>query len=360
MGSSNITCGISNLSINEGDEVGFVILNKNTSTTDPNDRPIHGQSYNTYATDLFAPFLPPVYGKYRENGRIVEIQESLTTELLENHFRRPAEVVLNCIYSQSVYDYFGDIFANYFVPEQTWERTDVISHDILLAHGFIKDEQVSGRYLFGDYALDIEENADGSSKPGGLWYIWNNLESEVVGHGDMGQFIDDIMDEFSQVTGQFPGFDSNDYDVVKTLSELSVMFFLKEAYDGMKSYTMKNSFNKMTFINLEFMWDKMMKTIEEGQEDGFSPEQSSVIFASMERILGETSFPINKVAELKVYEDNYDVFEMSILTAVMASVNKIFLPSDCDFHKSKNDAMYVLSRVARKIETRRNKEGSYE
>lgn len=360
MESFNVTCGISDLSINPGDEVGFAILNKTTGTTDPNDRPRHGQSYHTYATDLFAPFLPSVYGKYDENGRIVEIQESLTTEVLEKLFRRPAEVVLNCICSQSVYDYFGDIFANYFVPEQTWERTDLVSNDILLAHGFTKDEQVSGRYLFGDYALDIEEKSDGSPKSDGLWYIWNNLESEVIGHGDMGQFIDEIMDAFSQATGQFPGFDSNDYDVIKTLSELSVMFFLKEAYDGMKSHTMKNSFNKMNFINLEFMWDKMMKTINEGQEDGFSPEQSSVIVASMKRILGETSFPSNKVSALKVYEHNYDVFDMSILTAVMASVNKIFLPTDSDFYKAKNDALYVLDKVARKIEIRRKKEGTYE
>lgn len=356
----NVTCGISNLSINPGDEVGFAILNKTTSTTDENDKPSYGRSYHTYATDLFEPFLPPVYGKYDENGSIVEVKASLTTEVLEKLFHRPAEVVLNCIYSQSVYDDLGEIFTHYFAAEKTWDSTDRISRDILLALGFTKDEDTSGRYHFGDYALDIEENEDGTSKPGGLWYVLNSLETEVITHGDLSQPVGEVMDAFSKAADQFPGFDPNDYDVLKALRELSGMLFLKEAYDGLKVYTMKNSFNQIHFTNLEFTWDKIMKTLEKvEEEDVLSSDQSSMILKSVKRVLGENAFPASKFSMFKIYGYNYDVFEMSILTAMLASVNKIYLPTVSGLHDINNEASYVLDKVARKIETRRNKEVTF-
>lgn len=363
MGSFNVACGISNLSIKQGDEVGFVILGESIKARYGKEE--FGRSYHTYATDLFEPFLPPVYARYDDYGNVSEVQESLTTKLLENFFGQPAEVVLNCISSQqSIYSYSDSIFNSYFAADRTWNNWDRISGEILMAHGFVKDKDspVPGRYLFGDYALEIAENADGSPTTGGLWYVLNNLEDDVLAHGDMNQLIDSIMDEFSQATSQYPGFNPRDYNAITTLNSLSGMFFLKEVYEGMKGYVMKDSFRQKKQERLEGFWDRMMDQIEEGGEDenGFSVDQSFAIVSSMDQIFRETSFPRDKFAELKAYGYNYDILEMHTLNDIMNTVNRMLMPTVCGAEEGDNEAPHLLNTVSEAIVARRMKEAADE
>lgn len=363
MGSFTVGCGISNLAINEGDEVGFSILSPSIKFRYGKEN--YGQSYYIYPTDLFEPFLPPVYGKYDDYGNITEVQESLTTKLLENMFHKPAEVVLNCISSQrSAYSSLSEIFKNYFIAEPTWNDWDRLSADILLAHGFTKDtgSPVTGRYLFGDYALEIAENADGSANSGGMWYVFYALKDEVLAHGSMGKNLDDIMDIFSQVTGQYPGFDVNDYDAIKTLNSLSGMFFLKEVYEGMKGYVMEDFLVKRQQTRLEDLWDKMMDLIEESGvgEEAFASDQSFAIVSSMDRIFRETSFPLNQFAELKVYGHNYEMLEMHTLNAMMGTVNKMLMPTVAGVADGENEAPHLLNSVSEAIVARRLDESNWD
>lgn len=354
MVSLNPTCGISNLSIQDNDEVGFVILDRNPSLTDEKDLPDYLKSRHTYATELFAPLIPPVYGKCDENGRISAVQNSLSKDFLESVFRRPAEVVLNCMASERIYDYFGEIFANYFTADKTWGDTDRISHSILLALGFEKDENSPSRYIFEDAALEIEEKTDGSYKPGGLWFITRNIDGEVLAHGEMNMTADVVMDTFGRVTGLFPGFDPGEHYILDAFQSLSVMFFLKEVYESVKVYVMENFLNNLNFANLEFVWDGMINEIEKSKKTGnLSFEKSLAIFNQAKGILGETSFPFEIIETLKMYKNNYDFLEIIILSVVMASVNKVFMPTILSYDEYENKAPGILSNVSSIIEALR-------
>ena len=98
MGSFAVSCGLSNLAIHESDKVGFVLLEPPVSdmlghrfSSDSG-----GQVYTGYVTDNFAPFLPPIFGEYDDGGSLCEIEDSVTTKLIERIFNRPIQVVVNC------------------------------------------------------------------------------------------------------------------------------------------------------------------------------------------------------------------------------------------------------------------------
>jgi len=145
MGSFNVACGLSNLSINEGDKIGFVILDDSfttrTNERDRNKAAPEGQSMLIYADSLYTPVLPPIYGQYGDYGRVKKIVKSSTTKFLENMFDRPIKTILACISShRSLYSTIGEIWKHYAIKNPTMEIFQGDMHEQILSLGFVEAE----------------------------------------------------------------------------------------------------------------------------------------------------------------------------------------------------------------------------
>lgn len=352
MGSFNVACGISNLSINEGDEVGFVILGQSIKTR--YGKRENGHSCFVYSTDLHEPFLPPVYGKYDDYGNITEVQESLTTKIIENMFHKPVEVVLNCISSdRSVYSSHGDIFNQYFTAAKAWNEWDLVSHENLLSLGFTQDEQYDNSYSFGGYSLVIKDGGEENQPTSGGWFVLDKSGKNVLTKGSMHNDISGVLNEFSRVTAQYPGFDANDFDAIRMLNDFDGMFFLKEVYDDMKGYVLEDSYEKTLHERRGEAWDELMSKMNEFGDGKLTLEQSAGMFRFADYILRDISFPWNQCDELRVYGSSHDFLELHNLISLMQTLNRMLMPTMCGVPYGDNVASHRLNMVSEKIVTRR-------
>ena len=101
MGSFNVACSISNISINCGTKVAFIPLLPN----EMNER--IGRKYNKFnlkpgyvflepsancvsndgAFQFYKPFSLPIYAEYNDYGGIENIEENITTKAIKEYFR---------------------------------------------------------------------------------------------------------------------------------------------------------------------------------------------------------------------------------------------------------------------------------
>lgn len=352
MGSFNVACGISNLSINEGDEVGFVILGQSIKARYGSRT--NGRSSYTYSTDLHEPFLPPVYGKYDDYGNIAEVQESLTTKIIENMFHKPVEVVLNCISSdRSVYSPHGDIFNQYFTAAKAWNAWDLVSKENLMAIGFTQNEQYDNSYSFGGYSLVINDGSEENQPTTGGWFVLDRSGANVLAKGIMHMDVTDVLDKFSQATGQYPGFDANDFDAIRMLNDFDGMFFLKEVYDDMRGYVMEDSYENTLHKRRGEAWDELMAKMDEFGDDRLTAEQSAEMFRFTDYLLRDISFPWNRSDELRVYGSSHDFMELHILISLMGMLNRMMMPTVCGVPYGDNVASHRLNKVSEAIVVRR-------
>lgn len=71
MGSWSIYCGVSNITIVDGDELAFIPLKKNEGK---------------YGYSEWIPATLPIFGSYADYGDVADIEEDVNTKLIESHF----------------------------------------------------------------------------------------------------------------------------------------------------------------------------------------------------------------------------------------------------------------------------------
>lgn len=344
MGSFNVSCGMSNLMINEGDTIGFVILGKSRfSGMAPASR---GVTYLMRPDMPLKPFLPPLYGSYGGYGNMVDIHASPTAEIIENIFQRPVATVLSCIGSdRGLYDSCGEIYQNYFSVDQSWDTYKNPVAKSLTEIGFkhvetLRDTEV---FSYGDYSLiyisDPEwENEYITVGPQSQWIIENSTTGDGMVAGFHHQDLGVVMDRFHRATGLLPGYNKEDHNRVLLLNSLSGMFFLKEVYSGMKSVMEERDYFGSS-ESLERQWDHFMsEEINDAQllklagASGIIDMQQSICLPGEFR------------SELVRYYANYEVLEAHYLTEVMHSINRVFTPTVCGPEEGNNDlARHLLS-----------------
>jgi hypothetical protein len=84
MGSFNVACSVSSLSINSGEDVFFLPLLPNNSRDGKHE--VHPTSSLIYADCYFTPFCLPIQGVYNDYGSIEQIVKDDNTQAIENYF----------------------------------------------------------------------------------------------------------------------------------------------------------------------------------------------------------------------------------------------------------------------------------
>lgn len=347
MGHFNAACGISNITIKEGDEVGFILLAK-APAPGMMTKDVGFPAY-LRETDAFRPLFPAVYGEYDGYGRIEKIIPSRTTILLETMFSRPIDDIMECVTcNRGLYESSSEIFKRYFTGSKAFDEFNVTNEDGLIPLGFrkissIDDEEV---YVYGKYSIVVRKK--GMTH---LWSISSTPSGKLLIPEFPSPFISTGLEVFSKVTGIFPGYDDADVARIVALNGFYGMFYLKETFEGVRSYLEESSEDFRDSVAFtRGMWDEFVTAQETIKND--STQDAEVILSSL--TIGhflefKTGLNVNSLGQLLIYGETYEYLEVADLTTVMAMVNRMFQPSFCGTQDGDDGVSLALNAVTSRI-----------
>lgn len=350
MGHFSVACGISNLSIHEDDKIGFMILDKsNGRFRDARLSQNVGTSYHLYSTDLFAPFMAPVFGTYDGYGSLVDMKESKTTEILEEIFGMPASKVIesiNC--SRSIYTKDSEIFKNYFTGPARFTSYNATPEEALSSVGFVKSAKLSkGKtevFVLGDYAISVR-----SAKPFDYW----SIRSSKIDVTFVPEFQDNLavnsLEAFAKLTGIYPGYAESSWKNISILKDLHGMFFLEDVFNEMKPYV-QDPDNSFKFGKPETQqWDEFIAVMNAAEKENMDSKKLLKVLDIPRFVQAVTAFPEEHLMLLRKYEDNYGFLDVHAMMDIMTACNRMFQPSFCGEQDGNNGASSKLNRVTDKI-----------
>lgn len=345
MGSYNVGCGISNLSVNHGEEIGVVILRETPDYLSYQKIPKSGRSLYVYNTDIYKPLVPPVFGSYDDYGGIEDIEESATTKFLEQKFLKCIDEVLACIHcDRGIYSQYGKIHE--FYADKTSEFYGYGSASIgerLVMLGFTKgDGEKSGVevYSFGGFNLfHYPEN--------GQWVVGRESDSKILVKFAHPNDAGDVMAVFGEYTRIYPGFAPEHYDAIRELDKLSGMFFLKNVFEKMDEYFSSERFIKRGYARFEERWDEFMQEIKEAGDDVrfvSSWNGDGKDFISRSTALSPADFD-----HLGMFDGSDDYRKLYSFLTMTDSLNRFLMPSYNGEQLGNDKASLALNKVTNKL-----------
>lgn len=342
MGSFGVGCAISNLAINEGDKVGFMIIGQKERWNSPYPSKGNRSSY-TYTTDVYKPFLPAIFGKYDDYGRIGDIVPSETTKLIEKLFHRPIDVVMNIVCSDDVvYSLHSGIFKNYFMGnKKTFHDTGDTPIEVSLSKlGFtLESEQEDGVKVFRFEQYGITSH--GNSR----WAIWDNTRPQPLKDKFYSSDIKYLMEFFGEATGIYPGFDRNDYNAIKMLKNLSGTFFLEEVYHDIEKFMLNDKYESRKITNQHDGWATFISILNRYDMNSFEFYDATIDSVVRDFMTRETVFPWHDLRTFSSYANIDELVSMNTLISMLTSLNRMLIPSFCG-EQHGNDSMSAALNVS--------------
>lgn len=330
MGSFNLGCGISNLSINEGDVVGLSIIVPSSNSRDESSKLLY-----FYTNDLYSIHLPPIYGEYDDYGGLDLIETSRTTELLEDTFKKPVADLIKAIGSdRSIFSPYSKISELYMDREALDALSDfkASSADKLAALGFVKRGQnARTKYVFDKYEISYP---DGEREK---FVVRERKTGAQLGRETSNFEV--LLDSFSTLTGLTPGFGDRG-KLARKLTTVSGMVFYRDVFEAMKSHMAKEYDNEQAVTMSETQFNGICNELESTRLYNSAKSDSSRKFGARSPEEWE-SF----VKHLSVS----DYLEMDMLHRVLTAVNRLVMPSFCGEQYGNDPASAELLKVSKKI-----------
>lgn len=324
MGSFDVACGLSNLTIHYGDEAGIVPLVKNETAGE-------FRLFDVYPTTQYIPYLPPMFGVYDDYGRLTSVDSSnATASLVTDVFRLPADVVLACIgnYGRDIHSKFGPLAENYEnkIPGRVPQHRES-PKDYLESLGFISDSLVEEIYYFGDHEFFVGEHKYQIRAKDSRGYI-------SIHEGSFSS-IESALHEFALKTKTVPGFDPKDYLQIVELANMYGMFVHKEVYE-----------KAISGVNPKFTLEAIQQTIK--ARNSFSYLRDNNIHTKeLFRKLGISSSNFRNSVDL--FSIAADLIDLDRFHALMSQVNRIFAPTMCGEQMGNDEASLQLVQISQEI-----------
>lgn len=355
MGSFNVGCGLTNLSINEGEKVGFALLLPNKGYKTPQDG---GKKMFIYATDDYKPFLPPVFGEYNDYGTITNIQPSTTTKLIEKIFDKPVEDVLNCVGStRGLYSDYNDVFKLYYNGpklENAYSEPDLTIDEVLLSLGFTKTENDNVvAYAYEGYSL-LKTTEPATERWAAIerWSVRRDSDPkgrtpDISLHS---RDVETLLSAFSHAARVYPGFDKKHWEAVDILHSASGMYFLSEPFIKMAAFIGKDSFTKTSRQYGKKHWDELMEEISIPLKEGEFGRWSMKYSAGIDFVQNLISLPPQYKDEVIVYKDDEeDFFNVRDLIEIATSTNRLIMPSYSGEQHGNTEASLAITEITNDI-----------
>lgn len=253
MGSFNVACSISNLSIRSGMKTRFYPLVPNSMTTyrphvsDPHV--LHPTSYLIYSNCLFNPFCLPILGEYNDYGTLENIVEDANTRIIEKYFGITIEQFVRCVCnSRDFFDSYSDIFQAYAIDRKIDDYERKLNPELMASLGFgscgvmTETGEVKSGYTHPDipdvYVL-LEKAEDSKSEKDCGFYLYKDSKL-VKAHTDSYDAIRYFLRAIQKESGYYLNARIGDQKRIRLLSNLSGMFVLEDIYQSLLKYNTGN------------------------------------------------------------------------------------------------------------------------
>ena len=337
MGSFDIGCGVSNLHIDSGNRTGvYLVSTRRRDRYSIRDTETKLCYINN--TDVYKPIFPPVFGTYDDYGQLTNIEDSLTTKMLEKIFNRPIQVITDCIgnsFRGGAYDNSGPILKNYGPQDnKLLSSYSVSTSDILKSVGFVQESE--DVYSFGKYQLVLVDGYKAQVK---------NAETGEVLADKRTYSSSGPLNVFSDATGIYPGFQPEDYEAVDLLNNSSAMFFLPSMVEGVYEEIQNEYLAKRDLDYLVDDWEGFQKQHEPKEELG-SFNFSRLGERVSETLTRETHLPHQYFSAFANELSLDELLSIQKLLTVTTAVNRMIQPSYCGEQNGNDEASLALSKLS--------------
>lgn len=347
MGSFSSSCGISSVPIQEGDDVGFVLMMRNEARVLSWDAV---PNQYVYSTDCFSPFMGPIHGSYDDYGSLENIVRNENTALLEEIFNISIETIIECATSnRGVYGGMGGgIFEAYHGKEDKFDAFGSTPESNLLLMGF--EKICDNKFRFGDFKVLFTEKAIDGRFTQFTFYFINEKEDKDLAKFETIQDFSSVFEAFSRVTGVYPGFKEEDYSRIKMLDKMTGMFILSDVFSEMHDSMMADPYTVENTKRVEKDFGDLIDIFNMPLEN--ESENIRDILAKcnhFHRLIEATSsFPVGLLPLLK--DRNVSGFRsMFDLSLVMYATNRLFQPSFSGAQDGDVGTATMLNKVVAKI-----------
>jgi hypothetical protein len=239
MGSFNVACSISNLSISQGEKVVFIPLIPPTHVHMGFENNIVNTTVGTNASMLiypncfFDPFCLPIEGEYNEYGTLENIKKDANIEAIEKFTGLDIEDFMSIVTeSRGVNDYFSNIFKHFAIEQDIIkDAAKSFGPRFLIKMGFEalkKEGWYDYKYKDLQCLVHIENIGKG--------YKYKILNSKGLSKTNISNTYSDkstFLNDFFNFIGYHINVANNDQQMVNLLSSIAGMFVNKEVYDPM-------------------------------------------------------------------------------------------------------------------------------
>lgn len=247
MGSFNVACSISNLTIHEGDKAGLMFIQRK-----PSYGPSAALTFRVYNTDDFLPYLPPVFGVYDDYGNLADLTPSPTVTVIEELFNRPALAIVNAIgQDRGIYDSCNPLCELYMPGElfKLLAAYDKKDEDVFQGFGFAEVPATDGyvqAWQFGDWRAQSRkyDGFEGLGRDIFRWDIDNAVTGKTLATNIIAaNGVDVVISTLAKGVGIYPGYLEEDWARIERLQTMSGSFFLTEVYDKMKERVLADPYD---------------------------------------------------------------------------------------------------------------------
>ena len=343
MGDFNVSCGISGLTIDEGDEVGFALLVPSSLEPFHTDKLKEPRRLSINSNDFYSSYLSPVYGVYDNYGRITQVENTVSAQILEEVFGRPAVDVVNAASNDERSAYFrgSPIHDLYHPDKDSGPRYPKSDEEELLREGFTKD---GDSFIFGKYTIQSSSHQD-------YTVLIKNGDRETVRTWKK-SVHETLLEAFSRDTGCYPGFNPKDYEAIHQLMGMSGMFFLKSVFKDMLAQ--QASWDDFAFgeVWAEKAWTRFKEVVTWDTSDAM--KWLDVQFRLNDLLTRNIKLDGKYIHLLRKYFDRDDEFhETRHLNSMLQSVNRILEPSLTGNQYGNHEASVALHGITAEILAKR-------
>lgn len=234
MGSFNVACSVSNISISSQERVALIPLQPANARYNKTHK-IEPSSSILMPNTYFNPLTFPIFGKYDEYGSVEAIEENDNTRAIEKHFGMSIEqfvAVITCG-RPNVNDYYSEHFNAFAVNKEAISSFAVRFDEVflnLIGLTPIKSAEPTTYQTYSyeeqPYQVVIIKDTEGVAG-----YEILNQSGEIVKKNNNYSLKADFLNDFFSLTGIQLNVAKENQEKVTLFSQLSAMFVHAEIYE---------------------------------------------------------------------------------------------------------------------------------
>lgn len=371
MGSFNVACSISGISISYKQEIRYLLLMPNKYKQHQVHK-LNRTNQFLYQDDLFKPFALPIAGRYNDAGGIQDVVKDSNTEIIEARYGMSIEDIAKGIHrKESIYHSRSPFFDRLIQNKSPFSI--MVANDQLALTEFGFEEK--GNFFIHPAQPKFKVKFDTSAFHFGI-YKGNQLLVEKPKVTILTQVLEFIYEQ----SGLFLGVADEDQQIAAELTDMSAMFIHEDIYTALAD-SENDSIREMALPSYEFreqvkqLADYLIKHEEAYQKlvafhsdkkqvktmKGWGLPIPSLIPRNMYEMLSTKEFrTVQAFENMPLFTEHYRhlffkediaelLFDFYYVKGAMRSANKMYLPAMNGEQDANHAATLNLAKITQQI-----------